>query len=98
SPSGITRRKVTLIGNLFFMPYTYILYSNKLNKYYIGACTDLNRRLSEHNTGKSTFTAKGRPWLIVYVETFDSLQEAKARETYIKKQKSRIFIEKLIRR
>ncbi len=25
------------------MPYTYILFSAKLNKYYVGACIDMNR-------------------------------------------------------
>ena len=74
------------------MPYTYILFPSKINQYYIGACSDLNRRLQEHNTGKSTFTSTGIPWTIVYTEEFDSIQEAKKREVYIKKQKSKIFI------
>ncbi len=50
------------------MPYTYILYSVKLNKYYIGACTDMTRRLHEHNTGHSKFTSTGIPWTIKYKE------------------------------
>ena len=80
------------------MPYTYILYSKKINKYYIGACTHLEIRLNEHNSGKSKFTSRGIPWLIVFTEEHPSLAEAKKRETYIKKQKSRIFIESLLRR
>lgn len=41
----------------------YILYAEKLNKYYVGACTDLERRLYEHNIGHSKFTegVKGFP-------------------------------------
>ena len=35
------------------MPFTYIIYSTKLDKYYVGACTDLERRLYEHITGLS---------------------------------------------
>jgi putative endonuclease len=62
------------------MPYTYILFSVKLNKYYIGACTDINRRLHEHNTGHSKFTSTGSPWVLKYSETFETLQEAKKRE------------------
>jgi putative endonuclease len=80
------------------MPYTYILYSHKINKYYIGACTDLQRRLQEHNSAKSKFTSTGIPWTIVYKEEFSSLLEAKRREFYIKKQKSRTFIENLIQK
>jgi putative endonuclease len=46
----------------FFMPYVYIVYSEKLNKYYVGACTDIERRLYEHNIGHSKFTSQGFYW------------------------------------
>ena len=62
----------------------------------MGACTDLDRRLYEHNIGHSTFTATGMPWLLVYKEKFENLLLAKQREAYIKKQKSRKFIQTLI--
>ena len=78
------------------MPYTYILFSAKLNKYYVGACIDMERRLHEHNTGHSTFTSLGIPWELRYKESFDTLPEAKKREAYIKRMKSRKYIEQLI--
>jgi len=78
------------------MPFTYILFSEKLNKYYVGACTDLERRLYEHNIGHSTFTKTGLPWRLMHTEEFETLQHAKARENIIKKMKSRSYIEKLI--
>ena len=78
------------------MPCLYILYSEKLNKYYVGACIDIERRLYEHNIGHSKFTALGVPWILKYTETFETLQEAKKRELYIKKMKSRKYIEDLI--
>lgn len=59
------------------MPYTYILFSSKLNKYYIGACSDLERRLYEHNIGHSKFTSTGVPWILKHSEFFETLQEAK---------------------
>jgi putative endonuclease len=77
------------------MPYTYILFSAKLNKYYVGACTDLTRRLYEHNIGHSKYTSTGIPWILKYTETFETLQEAKKREQAIKKMKSRKYIESL---
>ncbi|MBN9297516.1 MAG: GIY-YIG nuclease family protein [Filimonas sp.] len=49
----------------YFIPVTYILYSPKLNKYYIGACTDMLRRLYEHNIGHSKFTKTE-----IYINTF----------------------------
>ena len=78
------------------MAYCYILYSEKLNKFYVGACIDLERRFYEHNIGHSKFTKLGLPWILVYQEQFENLQLAKKREAYIKKQKSRKYIEALI--
>ena len=78
------------------MAYVYIIYSAKVNKYYVGACTNLERRLYEHNIGHSTFTSTGIPWELKYTEKFNSLQEAKKREKEIKNKKSRIYIENLI--
>ena len=77
--------------------YTYILYSSKLDKYYVGSTTDMPRRLEEHNRGKEKFTRTGCPWILVYTEIFSELLDARKRETYIKKQKSRKYIETLIR-
>ena len=82
-------------SGVFFVPYTYIIYSLKLNKYYVGACTDLERRLHEHNIGHSKFTSTGMPWILKYTEYFENLQKAKARELAIKKMKSRKYIESL---
>ncbi len=83
---------------VFFMPFTYILYSQKLNKYYVGACIDMDRRLYEHNIGHSKFTSTGVPWQLKYTEMFETLAEAKKRELQIKKMKSRKYIEELIAR
>jgi putative endonuclease len=74
----------------------YILFSEKLNKYYVGSTSDINRRIIEHNKGKAKYTKTGIPWIIVYTETFYEIVEARRREIYIKKQKSRKFIENLI--
>ena len=78
------------------MPFVYILFSEKLNKFYVGACIDIDRRLYEHNIGHSKFTSAGVPWELKYKEEFTRLQEAKKREVYIKKMKSRKYIEALI--
>ena len=78
------------------MPFTYIIYSAKLDKYYVGACTDLERRLYEHNIGHSKFTSTGVPWVLKYSKVLENLLEAKRYEMTIKKMKSRKFIEQLI--
>ena len=48
------------------MAFVYIIYSEKIAKYYVGACTDLTRRLYEHNIGHSKFTKTGVPWILKY--------------------------------
>jgi putative endonuclease len=80
------------------MPFVYIIYSAKLGKYYVGACTELERRIYEHNIGHSKFTRSGIPWVLKYTERYDTLVEAKRREQVIKKQKSRKYLESLIAR
>ena len=74
----------------------YIIYSEKLSKYYVGACTDIERRLKEHNNGRSKFTSLGTPWKLMLMENFDTLHEAKQRELVVKKMKSKKYIEALI--
>jgi putative endonuclease len=80
------------------MAWVYILYSKKINKYYVGACIDFDRRFYEHNLGHSKFTSTGKPWELVYKEEWDDLVLAKQRELKIKKMKSRIYIQELIRK
>ena len=80
------------------MAWVFFLYSKKINKYYVGACTDLDRRLYEHNLGHSKFTSTGKPWELVYKEEWEDLVLAKQRELKIKKMKSRTYIKDLIRK
>ena len=76
--------------------FLYILYSEKLNKFYVGSTTNMERRILEHNRGKEKFTKTGVPWELKYKEVFSELIDARRRELFIKKQKSRRFIENLI--
>jgi len=52
--------------------------------------------LERHNAGETKGNRNNRPFEIVHNGKFDTLKEARKREQYIKSQKSRIFIEKLI--
>ena len=76
--------------------YTYIIYSSKLDRYYIGHTDNLKERLAQHNSGISTYTSKASDWLLKYSESFHSREEARKRETEIKKKKSRKYIEWII--
>jgi putative endonuclease len=78
------------------MHYCYIIKSCSTNKYYIGSCSDIKRRLEYHNNGWSRYTKSGVPWELYYTECFESKTEAIKKEIFIKSKKSRKFIENLI--
>ncbi|MBI3138224.1 MAG: GIY-YIG nuclease family protein [Sphingobacteriales bacterium] len=76
--------------------YLYIIYSVQSDSYYIGYTSNLEKRLSEHNSGISDYTAKASDWVVKYTEVYPSRELAMKREREIKKKKSRKFIEWLI--
>ena len=71
------------------MYYTYILYSKKLKKSYIGCTSDLRRRLKEHNDGKTSYTSHGIPWMLIYYEAFLEKEDAVREEKFLKTGKGR---------
>ncbi len=64
--------------------FVYILKNIEYEKTYVGISNDPDRRLKEHNSGKSKFTRKFIPWSIVYKEELDSRKLAREREKYFK--------------
>ncbi len=78
------------------MFYVYIIRSLKLDKYYIGLSSNVADRLKKHNRKSKGFTDKGRPWTLVYSESFSSKKEAMSREQQLKSWKNRERIESLI--
>jgi putative endonuclease len=75
------------------MYYTYILYSQKLDSYYTGSTIDIERRLSEHNRGKTSYSRKGIPWKVIYSVSFHTRNEAVNHENQIKKRGVERFLE-----
>ena len=69
-----------LIKILFLLATVYILFSERLNKYYVKSTLNIERRVIEHYTGLSTFTKSGMPWRIAYTENYDDMTSAKKRE------------------
>jgi len=80
------------------MHYCYILYSPRLDKYYIGSTADPEGRLQRHNTSKKGFTSTGKPWILKYTEQFATKELALKREIQLKSWKSRQILEELIRK
>ena len=79
------------------MPYfVYVLISEKNGRAYIGSCEDVSVRLSRHNGGKVTATKHQLPYRLAYTEEFDTCGEARKRESWLKRQKSRVLLDELI--
>ena len=78
------------------MFFTYILQSQQDKSFYIGYSSNLEKRLREHNEGLSKYTKRKIPWKMVYFEVFETKSEAIKREVFLKKQKSVVFLKKLI--
>ncbi len=72
---------------------TYVLFSERYDKIYIGYTSDLESRLLSHNTlATKGWTIKFRPWILVYKEEFETKKEAMIREKQLKSAKGREFI------
>jgi len=76
------------------MYYTYILKSENFKKYYTGKTDDVDKRLREHNTGRSNYSRRYMPWKVVYAECFSTEVEAVRREKYFKSAPGRRWLKK----
>jgi len=79
------------------MFYVYVLYSSTINGYYIGMTINLNRRLKEHNFGKTQSTRRGMPWEVVHTEVFETRILSRQREKYLKSAAGRRWRKQNIR-
>ena len=70
----------------------YVLRSDcNPDRYYTGLTNNVERRLAEHNSGDSKYTAYLRPWSLVAFTTFKSIDSASAFEKYLKTGSGRAF-------
>ncbi len=73
------------------MPYfMYILKSESTGSSYVGHTSNLDKRVMEHNSGKSLSTKNKRPWRLVYNEEYATRSEAASREKYFKSVNGRL--------
>ncbi len=78
------------------MYFIYIIYSKKLDRYYVGTTDDVLKRFCEHNDGfyNESFTVKGIPWRLSLSFECESSQKAYGLEKFLKRMKSRVFFRK----
>ena len=78
--------------------FVYVLESEIDGRLYKGHTCDIDKRIKEHNSGKTKSTKGYKPWKLVYFEIFDTREEAVLREKYFKTGSGREFLkEKLIK-
>ncbi|MCX6161586.1 MAG: GIY-YIG nuclease family protein [Ignavibacteriae bacterium] len=75
---------------------TYVLYSDKHKRLYIGHSDNLDRRILQHNGGKVISTKPFVPYRLIYSEQFDNRSDAIIREKELKKTKGRRFLKGFI--
>jgi putative endonuclease len=68
------------------MFYTYMLEctTNRMPTFYTGYTNDLNRRFSEHSSGRGARYTKGKELHLVFYQSFPTQKEAMNRELEIK--------------
>jgi putative endonuclease len=81
------------------MYFLYIVYSKSQDWFYTGETLDLNYRLELHNTHqfKGSYTKIASDWAFVLQHECSSKTGALYLERFIKRMKSRKFIEKIIK-
>ncbi len=69
--------------------FVYILgsFESQGNRTYVGWTTDLDRRLSQHNTGTGARSTRGRRWSLLYAERYTVRNEAMSREWCLKRER-----------
>ena len=73
--------------------FVYFLKSKNKERFYIGCTNNLEKRLKEHNLGKTKSTKPYIPWKIFYSEEFVDKKDAYKREWHLKHPKG--YLEKL---
>ena len=78
------------------MTYFVYILENKAGTHYTGYTADLERRIKDHNSGKSKWTKKRGPWRLVHKEVYSTKEGAYLRERQIKRLKAGRAFRKLL--
>ena len=72
--------------------YVYLLSSLSTGKWYIGCTKHLQKRLKEHEQGKSSYTKNKGPFKLIYFEASLAKDDAFKREKYLKSGMGRRYL------
>ncbi len=62
--------------------------TTKTTKTYVGWTTDLEQRLNKHNAGTGARSTRGRQWVLLYAEPYETQKEAMSREWHLKRDRN----------
>ena len=80
------------------LPYcTYVLFSEKDKMLYTGFTSNLQRRIDDHNSGKSKSTAPRVPLKLIFCEFYLFEKDARNREQYLKTTAGKKAIKLMLR-
>lgn len=74
------------------MNYTYIIESERNNKWYIGHTINPLNRVKEHNSGQTKSTKNKGTWKLIFIREFDTKLEANQFELKLKRLKNKGYI------
>ena len=75
--------------------FVYVIRSEVDGRFYVGMTENLERRLNEHNNGKTKSTKGYRPWILVHSEIHPDRITARKREKYLKSRVGKEYIKLL---
>jgi len=78
------------------MYYVYVLYSDLIDKYYVGHTNNIDRRITEQNLRSGRYTSHKGTWRLVYKEEVATRSEAMKREKFLKTGKGRDYFKSKI--
>lgn len=73
----------------------YAIKSEMDGRVYVGFSLDVERRLKEHNAGKTRSTKGYRPWRLIYTEEVEGRIVARNKEKYFKSGIGKEFLKSL---
>lgn len=75
----------------------YVLKSIEYKNRYVGNTDNIEKRLTEHNSGRCRYTQGGRPWKLVYKEIFQTRSEAMVRDKFFKGGQGRKYLDIILK-
>ena len=74
----------------------YVIESLVDQIWYTGMALDCQKRLADHNAGKSRFTKGRKPWKLIYTEQHPDWKTAREKEKYLKSAAGKKWLQKFL--